>query len=127
MGALGGECMTSTCCEPAECVGDSSYASCLPLSETTSEPTKAPTEASPSSSPSSSCTICDDEPTNGMKKKGKNCTDINLKKKCNKNAGWIKRDIVNSVATTKASVTKEMYAVLTHRRGTGQSYFIHCG
>jgi len=89
--ALGGECTTSTCCEPAECVGDSSYASCLPLSETTSEPTKAPTEASPSSPPSSSCTICDDDPTNGMKKKGKTCTDINLKNKCNKNASWIKK------------------------------------
>jgi len=87
--ALGGECMSSTCCEPAECVGDENYASCLPLSETTSEPTKAPTEASPP--PSSSCTICDDEPTNGMKKKGKSCTDINLKKKCNKNASWIKK------------------------------------
>merc|ERR1712115_649694 len=40
---------------------------------------------------SSSCTICDDEPTNGMKKKGKSCTDINLKNKCNKNASWIKK------------------------------------
>jgi len=91
--ALGGECTSnpSTCCEPAECFGDNSYAACLPLSETTSDPTKAPTEASPSSPPSPSCTICDDEPTKGMKKKGKSCTDINLKKKCNTNASWIKK------------------------------------
>jgi cellulose 1,4-beta-cellobiosidase len=89
--ALGGECMSSACCEPAECVGDENYTSCLPNSETTSEPTKAPTEAFPSSPPSSSCTICDDEPTNGMKKKGKSCTDINLKKKCSKNASWINK------------------------------------
>merc|ERR1712157_243737 len=67
--ALGGECTSnpSTCCEPAECFGDNSYAACLPLSETTSDPTK------------------------GMKKKGKSCTDINLKKKCNTNASWIKK------------------------------------
>merc|ERR1712157_49435 len=89
--ALGGECTSnqSTCCEPAECVGDNNYSACLSLPEATSDPTKAPTEAS--FPPSPSCTICDDEPTNGMKKKGRSCTDIILKKKCNKNASWIKK------------------------------------
>merc|ERR1712194_4229 len=57
----------------------------------TISPIKAPTEAFPSSPPSPSCTICDDEPTKGMMKKGKSCTDIKLKKKCNKNASWIKK------------------------------------
>merc|ERR1712060_1027407 len=50
----------------------------------TSEPvTEAPTQASPS------CTICDDEPTKKMNKKGQSCTDININNKCNKNASWI--------------------------------------
>jgi len=83
---LGGECTSnqSSCCQPAQCVGDNNYASCLPLPEATSDPTKAPT-------PSPSCTICDDKPTKGMKKKEKTCADSNLKKKCNKSAAWIKK------------------------------------
>jgi hypothetical protein len=91
--ALGGECTSnhSGCCEPAECFIGENYATCVPRSETTSDPTKAPTFVSPTFSPSPSCTICDDEPTKGMKKKGKTCTDIKLKEKCNKNASWIKK------------------------------------
>jgi len=83
---LGGECTSnqSSCCQPAQCVGDNNYASCLPLPEATSDPTKAPT-------PSPSCTVCDDKPTKGMKKKEKTCADSNLKKKCNKSAAWIKK------------------------------------
>merc|ERR1712060_358703 len=62
---------------------------CTDTSPVSPSPTKAPTDAS--SPPSPSCTICDDEPTKGMKNKGKSCTDINLKKKCNTNASWIKK------------------------------------
>merc|ERR1712176_1727702 len=119
---LGGECTSnqSSCCQPAQCVGDNNYASCLPLPEATSDPTKAPT-------PSPSCTVCDDKPTKGMKKKEKTCADSNLKKKCNKSAAWIKKGYCQLSATMKASATKEIYAVLTHHRGTVlfYSYKIH--
>merc|ERR1712183_1123979 len=106
--ALGGDCSSNqdSCCEPAECFGNSSNAACVPPSESTSNPTKVPTSQPPTKVPSSqpptkvpisqsptppACIVCDDEPTNGMKKKGKSCTDINLKKKCNTNASWIKK------------------------------------
>jgi len=61
------------------------------IPEATSDPTKTPTGVS--SPPSPSCTICDDEPTKGMKKKGKSCTDMKLEKHCNKNAAWISKGI----------------------------------
>jgi len=111
--SLGSQCASNqaSCCEPAECFAESGYAICVPPSDSTSTPTKAPASQSPSLSafpPSDStsiptkapvsqsptlpaCIVCDDEPTSGMKKKGKSCTDINLKKKCNKNASWIKK------------------------------------
>merc|ERR1711982_176487 len=53
-----------------------------PASDSTSIPSKAPLSQSPTLP---ACIVCDNEPTSGMKKKGNSCTDINLKKKCNKN------------------------------------------
>merc|ERR1711902_403875 len=88
--ALGGECTSNqaSCCGPAECFGDNSYASCVPPSDTTSSPPKAPATLSPTSP---DCIVCDDVETPGMVKKGKDCTTINLKNKCNKNSNWIKK------------------------------------
>merc|ERR1711933_233426 len=56
--------------------------------DSTSTPTKAPVSESPTLP---ACIVCDDEPSNGMKKKGKSCTDINLNTKCNKSTTWIKK------------------------------------
>merc|ERR1711897_91037 len=99
--SLGSQCASNqaSCCEPAECFAESGYAiwappsqspslSVFPPSDSTSIPTKAPVSQSPTLP---ACIVCDDEPTSGMKNKGKSCTDINLKKKCNKNASWIKK------------------------------------
>jgi len=88
--SLGSECASNqaSCCEPAQCFTESGFAICVPPSDSTSTPTKAPVSQSPSLS---ACIVCDDEPTSGMKKKGNSCTDINLTKKCNKNASWIKK------------------------------------
>merc|ERR1719437_134621 len=88
--SLGSQCASNqaSCCEPAQCFAESGFAICVPPSDSTSTPTKAPASQSPSLP---ACIVCDDEPTSGMKKKGNSCTDINLTKKCNKNASWIKK------------------------------------
>jgi len=80
------------CCSNVECLfADGSITSPPPTSSPTASPTPPPT-STPSKAPTPPpCTICDDEPTNSMKKKGKTCTDIIFKKKCNKNASWIKK------------------------------------
>jgi len=82
--ALGGECTSNqaSCCGPAECSGSSSYASCIPPSDTTSPPTQSPT--------SPQCTSCDDRGTPTMSDKGKDCTSINLAGKCSNKSYWIK-------------------------------------
>jgi len=86
--ALGGECTSNlaSCCGPAECFGDTSYASCVPPSDTTSPPTKAPTTQSPTSP---SCSICDDRETPYMINNGKDCTTTDLAKKCTNKSAWV--------------------------------------
>jgi len=90
--ALGGDCSSNqgNCCGPTECFVGNSDAICIPPNSTSS-PTKAPTALSqtPTSMP---CTVCDDVGTNGMIKKGKDCsTQTNtLNKKCNKSSQWSK-------------------------------------
>merc|ERR1712183_1147074 len=89
---LGGDCSSNhaSCCEPAECFGNSSNASCVPPSESTSTPTKVPTSQSPTPP---ACIVCDDIPPAGLVKKGKDCIDVpkTIEKKCNKNGSWINK------------------------------------
>jgi len=74
-----------SCCGPAKCYGDSSYAACVP--EEDSDDTESPS-ASPSSEP---CIECNDTPTGSMVSNGVSCADVsNLNKRCAKDS-WINK------------------------------------
>merc|ERR1712157_176083 len=70
------------CCSNVECLfADGSITSPPPTLPPTASPTPAPTSA-PSKAPTPPpCTICNDEPTNSMKSKGKTCTGSRYLKK----------------------------------------------
>jgi len=71
----------SSCCGPAECLGDDSYASCVPPTDVTSTPTFAPT------------IIHSSFPTKGCSLKGEPCQTKSdcCSKKCNKTKGKCKK------------------------------------
>lgn len=83
--ALWSECESSSdCCgSAATCSGDGSYSVCVPRSNSNN--------SDDDDDQQQRCIQCNDNETQGMKKKGQDCATIDLGNKCNRNNNWKKR------------------------------------
>merc|ERR1711904_325869 len=83
--ALWSECESSSdCCgSAATCSGDGSYSVCVPESNSNN--------SDDDDDQQQRCIQCNDNETQGMKKKGQDCATIDLGNKCNRNNNWKKR------------------------------------